>query len=480
MKGALVLLAVLLLPVVAADTLTEDFQGYFLGGFEPETVPDQDWYDYAEGATIGEVSTADPDIIGTQHMRFEASTTEDPSARRATFSLEVPAQLLETTFYVKGVPYATNSEGSQQRVSIDSSAPVRTMVQFFLFCNDSANPTGCQFKVKWQNVDTTGQELVAASAGLTQFKVRVVPEWLNSTFRLYVNDVDDGWFPFLELPRDVGRLQFNQQRGDVPLNMSFDDWTVIGTVNGTGGAVGGDIANGIKNFATGIRFTTTGSKFFFGFLLFVVLVAAVVVPLLSLGRDNTLVPAIGFFAVLAVLWMVFMEFWPDWIGIALIVLVAALVGTLVRRLVLGIKDASKGPGLVAGSMGYFIIATSLLAFSGYATATIDVPSAPVDQTEDAGGIIAADQSFLEATTECIFSGAVFTFGLVGDCSQDTQTSTWKKITDALGWARAGLNFLFQLLTFQLPIPVIFNVIIVLPPAAALATLAIQTIRGVGA
>jgi hypothetical protein len=477
------LVALLVVPVAAADTLTEDFEDYDLNpicvGCLPETDADQDWYDYSEGAEIGLVSEDDPTINGAQWFRLEANTTTDASARRASFTLQVPAQLIETTFYVDGMPYGADNAGSRQVISIDSSAPVRTMVQFFLLCNDSVNDTGCDFKVRWELADSTGQALVDADAGTTQFKVRIIPDWLDGTYHLFVNDVDDGVFPFLEIPDDIGRLQITQQRAEVPLNMSFDDWTVIGTINGTDSAVEGDIANGLKNFATDIRFTTTGSQFFFGFLVFLVLVAAVLMPLLTLGMDNAVTAATSFFVSLVVLWLVYMEWWPDWVGIALIILVSALVGTLTRRLVLGIKDANQGPGLVAGSLGYFVIATSLLAFSGYATETIAIPTGPAEQ-QGVNETENPDQSFVGAVAECVFTGGVFTFGLRGDCSQETVSTTWVQITDIFGWVRASFDFLFQLLTFQLPIPIIFSLIIVAPPAAALATFAIQVIRGSGA
>lgn len=479
MRTRLVLLALLLLPSVCADTFTEDFEDYSLIGFEPETVPDQDWYDYSEGDAVGEVSTESPTLLETQWLHMISDNTTDHTSRYSIFDMEVPAQLTETTFYIKGASFQNSSSGSRQVVSIESSAPVRTMVQFYLLCNDASFPNGCEFRVRFEQVDTIGQVLINASVNQTQFKVRVVPNWLNGTYALYVDDVNDGIFPFLEIPDDIGRLKLQQHRADVPMNMSFDEWTVVGATNGTGGAVEGDVVNGIKNFATDIRFRTAGSKFFLGFLIFLVLCATVIVPLLALGLDNTIIPAIGFFAIMAALWLVYIEFWPDWVGIALIVLVAALVGTITRRLVLGIMDANNGPGLVAGSLGYFIIASSLLAFSGYATETITVPTGPPEQ-QGVNETTDPQQSFIGAAAECIFTGGVFTFGLRGDCSQTTVSKTWKQITDVFGWVRTGFDFLFQLLTFQLPIPVIFNVIIVLPPAAALAAYAIQVIRGFAA
>ncbi len=471
----LLLVLLLLVPAAAADTFTETFESFAANDFDRQFKPDQAWYDYSEGVDIGNVSQTGP-IIGTQSFRIASANTTDASNKYAIFALEVPAPLTETTFYIKGDSYAnTTTGGSRQVIAVESSAPVRSLVKFYVFCNDTASPQGCELRVKWQSIDSTGQVLINASANITQFKIRIVPDWLDGDYNLFVNDVDDGVFPFLEIPDDIGRVKFDQYRSDIPMGLKFDNWNVVGATNGTGG-VEGDIATGIKNFASDIRFTTSGSKFFLGFLIFLVLCAAVIVPLLALGLDNTLIPAIGFFAILAALWMVFMEFWPEWVGISMIVIVAALVGTTVRRLFLGITDASTGPGLVAGSLGYFIIASSLLAFSGYAADTITVPTGPAEQ-QDVNATTNPDQSFIGAVAECVFTGGAFTFGLRGDCSQDTVSKTWTQITDIFGWVRTGLDFLFQLLTFQLPIPVIFNVIIILPPAAALATFAIMVIRG---
>lgn len=464
MKALPLLLALVLVPTALADTLNEDFEDYVIGGFFPDTVPSQDWYDYSEGAAIGMVSDDPPSITGSQWFTARANTTTDESNRKVSFTLEVPAQLTSFNFTIEGVPYDNSTGGSQQFISVDSSAPVRSMVKFYLFCNDPVDGDGCELRVKFAAIDTTGQVLVNASAGQTQFAISIVPDWLNAEYQLFVDGIDDGTFPFLEIPKDVGRIQLGQQRADVPMNVTLDDFTVVGTVNGTASAVEGDIATGIKNFGTAIRFTTDGSQFFLGLLIFIVLCMAVIVPLLALGLDNTVIPAISFFVVLAALWLVYMELWPDWISIALIVLTAALIGAILRRLVLGIQDASQGPGVVAGSLGYFIIATSLLAMSGFAAGSIELPTnAPTGEGE-------ADQNFAVATVECVLS-------FFSDCSQDTETKVFAAISDALGWARAAADFLFQLLTFQLPIPVIFSAMIVLPPAAALFTLAVQTIRG---
>lgn len=468
--GFLLLLAV---PAVAADTFTESFESYNLLGVSPQTTPDQNWYDYSEDVAIGEVSISNPVVNGAQWMHFFSANGTD--THQGQFALEVPATLSNLTFVVNATPYSGNG-GSRQVISVESSAPTRTMVQFYVLCNFPSNISSCEFRVRFDQIDSTGQVLINTSASQTKFNVTIIPDWLDGDYNLYVNGVNDGTFPFLEIPDDIGRVRISQQRSDVPMNVSFDDFTVVGTVAGDGSTVDQDVVTGLRNFATDIRFSSSGSKFFLGFIFFCILCASVLVPILALGLDNTVIPAIGFFAITVVLWMIFIEFWPDWIGIGLIVGVGALVGTITRKLFLGIQDASSGAGLVAGSLGYFIISASLLAFSGYATDTITVPTGPAEQ-QDVNETTNPQQSFIGAVAECVFTGGVFTFGLRGDCSQDTVSKTWTQITDVFGWVRTGLDFLFQLLTFQLPIPVIFNVIIVLPPAAALATFAIMVIRG---
>ena len=460
--------------MASADTLNEDFESYN-PSLNPDVSPDQDWYDYREGEDIGSISTTRP-IQGTQSLRIRGNATTDSSTRYVDFTLEAPAQLNSTTFYVNGTSLLSDGLGSRQVVTVESSAPARTMVQFYIFCNDPVNTTSCEFRVRFDNVDSVGQVLINGSLNQTLFKVQIVPDWLNGNYRLYVNDVDDGVFPFLEIPQDIGRLRILQYRADIPVGLTFDNWTVVGTTNGTA-SLESDAAGGLKGFAEDIRFTSSGSLFFFGLLLFFILSAAVIVPLLSIGLDNTVVPATGFFVCLVALWLVYMEFWPSDIGITMIIACSALAALTVRRLFMGIRNASTGGSLVAGSLGYFIIASSLLAFSGYATDAITIPTSPADQST-VNETSNPDQTFVGAVLECVYTGGAFTFGLVGDCSQQTVTQSWQQITDILGWIRNAFDFLFQLLTFQLPIPVIFNVIIVLPPAAALATYAISVIRGV--
>jgi hypothetical protein len=196
------------------------------------------------------------------------------------------------------------------------------------------------------------------------------------------------------------------------------------------------------------------------------------------NKSNTIASTIVFVIVLSIFWLIEGGFWPDWVGIAMIILTGAMIGSLVRTRALGVQDASTGPAFVAGSLGYFIITTTLLGFSGYATDTIRLPTenpTEVDSMGDPGPV----QGYIESGIECVLTGGVFTLGLTGDCSRFTETKTFSVITDILGWVRVAFSFLFQLLTFQLPIPVVFSMMIVLPPAAALATFAFTVIRGSG-
>lgn len=469
-----------------AETFTEDFESFNLSGFSPELKPDQSWYNYAEGSDIGNVSANDP-IEGTQSFRIEGtgSPTVDASSRRVTFSLAVPVQLTRFEFLVNATTITENSVGTQQVIAVESSAPARRMVEFYVMCTNSTNPDGCELRVRWQYADSTGQILVNSSLNQTEFKIEVTPNWLAAEFCLEVNDVDDGCFPMMELPRDVGRIRFSQYRGDIPIGLTFDNWTVEGAINGTTTPVEGDVANGIKQFAQDVRFTTSGSKFFLGLVVFLVLVAAVLVPVFSFGKDNTLVPALAFYVALVALWLVLIEFWPDWVGILLIIVVSALIAFTLRSMI-GIRNATGGPGIVVGSLGYFIIASTFLAFSGYAGNVINLPTEPIQ--EDDSETATAQVGIVTDGLDCGI--AVVTFGLGGDCKRGTTggvvkfvdgiIETISKVTFyVFSYIRAAVIYVFQLLTFQLPIPVLFNILIVMPPAAALATLGFQTIRGTG-
>lgn len=464
-----------------AETFTEDFEDE-----EIDTTPDEDWYNYRQGDDIGHVNNSTMVIAHNRSVLWQAGTTDFVGNRWAEFELAAPAQLDVLEFWIRGdPPSGTDSRGSQQVVKIGGATPPRKMVEFFLFCRDEDNPDGCQFKVRWDYVDSTGQTLVNETVNQTEFKIRMEIDWIDGRYRLFVNGVDDGIFPFLEGPRNIDHIRFQQFRGDVPWGMSFDEFHVEGATNETTDQPGGDVATGLQNFAQDIRFDSPASQFFLGILFWITMMAAVIVPLIKLGKDDTLVPAATFFGVLAAGWLVQMGFWPRWIIIALIIFAAASVAMVVRRFALGIRDASSGSGLVLGSLGYFLIASTLLAAAGFGGDTVRLPTSPAEQTQENGEEVNETQTFKEAALECAFT-AVPT-GLIGlvagaaDCSRETQTTAWKRIADAAGnvygWVQASVNFIFQLLTFRFPIPTIFNVILVGPPAMALASYAIEVIRG---
>jgi hypothetical protein len=460
---------------VKADTLTEDFESYNLLGFNPDTKPDLNWYNYFEGGDFGNLTDEDP-IAGTQSFRMNHGNTTDISNIRSQFRLEVPTQVSKVDFKIDAGTIDENGFGTNQFIALESSAPVRSIVVFYVFCNNSTYENGCEFRVKFDALNTTGAILIDASNMDDAFNVEVSMDWIDAEFCLEVDAIDDGCFPMLEIPENFYRIRMGQYRADIPFNLTFDDWIVYDGVNATADAVLGDAATGIQNFANQIHFTTTTSLFIFGLILFIVLVAAVIIPMFSLGKSNSIAPAASFYTILVALWLVSMEFWPDWVGITGIILASSLIGLILRRVFLGIRDANNDASIVIGSLGYFIISSTFLGFSGYATDTIQTPTGSPDQQPNVNET-AEEQTFFGAVAECVLTGGVFTFGLRGDCSQKTISKTWTKITDVFGWIQTGINFLFQLLTFRLPIPVIFNMMIVLPPATGLAYVAMKAIRG---
>lgn len=468
-------LILLLIPVAQAATFTEDFESFQTAGVDPQLKPDQDWYNYREGSDVGNVSTDPPVPEGAQAFKFTASDGGDITEKKALFKLAQPAQLTATSFQIAASTIADNGEGSMQKISISSNAPVRTVAQFFVFCVDATNTTGCELRVRWDHVDTIGQVLINTSQGQSAWLIEMTFDWVDSEFCLMVDGFDDGCFPFLELPQNIERLTFTQYRQDVPWALTFDNWTVEGASDEVD-ELDADAADGLKNFADAIRFTSDGSLFMLGLVFFIIMSAAVIVPVLTVARNNTILPGLAFYEMLLVLWLIYMEWWPDWIGIAMIIVVAAVISATLRQFLIGIKNATTPPTLVVTALGYFIIASSFLGFSGYASESIDIPTGPAEQ-QDINQTSDPDQTFIGAVTECIVTGGVFTFGLKGDCSQKTVSKTWTQITDVFGWVRSGLDFLFQLLTFSLPIPVIFNIMIVAPPAVGLFVAAVQIIRG---
>lgn len=479
MKKGIGILAVLLLvaPAVAADTLVEDFESYSISGIGATADPGLSWYDYGEGDDTGSVVDTAPVISGTQSFRADGDTSAGGGTHFSNFDLNVPGQVEYIEFTVNASTI-TAGQGTEQVISLEGGTPLRTMVEFYVMCRDTENPLGCDLKVRWQGVDSTGQILIPSSTNQSQFEIKVVPDWVDREFQLFVDAVDDGTFPFLEQAGQFERLKISQYRQAVPMLITMDDWTVEGGTDSAAVEEEGDIATGLKNFAEDIRFTTPTSLFLLALVILGIILAAVIVPLMAMGMDNTVVPGLTFFGILAVLWLVFMEWFPEWIGIAIIITAGALVSLLIRRGIMGIRDTGSGSGaMVAGALGYFIIVSSLLGFSGYATEDIQLPSTGLETAEDqAINATSSTQSFGWAVVECVVT-------LFGDCSQSTESETWATITDVaatvFNYARSAFTFLFQLLTFQLPIPIIFNVMIVLPPAAALATVGYQLITRSG-
>lgn len=475
---------------VGTQTFSENFESFTVNAFG-QTLPDQSWYNYHEAENIGTVATTAPTIGGAKSFHVESPLGLPVTDKFADFDLEQAASLTSIDFRVKGSTIPANGNGSNQYVSLQSATPRRTIAEFYVFCDDASFPNGCEFRVRFDQADTIGQVLINSSMNLTEFRVQLAFDWFNAQYSLTVNGVPDGVFPFMELPSNFQRLRLAQYEATTPIDLAFDNWTVVGAFDGFADSGTGDAATGIRNFLTNIKFTTAGSLFAFGIVLLVVILAGVVVPLLVLGRDNSVTPAVSFLGVLTILWLVRMEILPEWVGIAIIIIAAAIVSFAVRSAILGIRDASQGPGLVAGSLGYFIIAATLLAFSGYAGADILLPTADLEIDDGASELPENEtisQGFVEQVLDC--SVGIITFGKFGDCERDSRGSaiTWAKDTvDNIGritaaifsYAKTATIYLFQLLTFQLPIPVLFNMMIVLPPAAALATLAVQTIRGTG-
>jgi len=463
---ALLLALLLIAPGSLAVSFTEDF--------EDDTAnqdPTSTFYTYREATDFGFVTDVAPILEGSQSMKFEGSGS-------GVFELAGPSQLSEINFTVQGITIDDDGVGSRQVISIGSRAPDRTMVEFYIFCDDASEATGCELRVRFENVDSEGQVLIAASAGDATFVIHLVPDWTDGTYNLTVDGVNDGIFPFLELPENVGKLTVGKAPGSLGANMVFDAWFIDGS-SGITVSEEGDIGVGLKQWANDVHFTSEASLFMLGLVVLAIITLAVAIPLLALGLDNTVIPAISFFASLAVLWLILMGWWPQWVGIAMIILVAALISLVVRRLLMGIRDASTNAGIVAGSLGYFIIATSLLGFSGYATESIEIPTSSLETPEDVDAqtnMSQPQQSWAGAITECAIT-------FFSDCTRDTVSQTWAVLTDItatiFNFARTAFTFLFQLLTFSLPIPVIFNAILVLPPAAALATVGFSFITRSG-
>lgn len=468
-KTLLLITALLLIPGAMATTYTEDFESYNTVGIIKPTIG-QSWYTYKDPYSIANVVTTAPILQGLQSLRA-ISNSSLTSGQYVAFDVKTANQLSTITFIITGstLTDSPSTLGSKQYVNIGSSAPVRSLAQFFVFCsNDSGNPANndaCQLSVRWQEVDSTGQVLIPYSSLTKVFNITMTITWTSLSYDLTVNGVDDGIFSFYLIPQDFQELTLNQYQSDIPMIATFDWWHLTGAANTTSSVVDGDVAQGIQGFATDMNFSTTTSLFIFGIIVFVILNAALIVAMFSHGKNNTIAPAASLFTVLAGFWMIEMKFWPDWINIVIIIYVSSMSGLALRRVMLGVRNVgSSGPSMVIGSLGYFVICGVFLSLAGYSVAQVSIPGGSVEESA------ATSQSFGGAVVECIVT-------LFGDCNQNTQSALWKTITDIYGWIIASVQYLFQLMTFQLPIPVTLNMIIVLPPAASLGAYAIQLIRG---
>lgn len=122
--------------------------------------------------------------------------------------------------------------------------------------------------------------------------------------------------------------------------------------------------------------------------------------------------------------------------------------------------------VVIGALGWLIIIAGLLGVSGLTSQTIELPSSPSADDDEA-----VNQSFTKATVECIFT-------LFSDCSRQTESKLFGTISDLVAFSLSAVTFLFQLLTFQIPeIPGWLSFLIVGPPAAALAYVGLKFVRG---
>lgn len=465
-SAALALLFVV--PGALAATFAEDFEGFNLVGLNPELSPDQDWYNFARSGDIGNVS-ADQGVGGDGIKSFLLDGAKGLSAgdSRATFTFENPDQADSTTFWVEAVPIATDPEGSQASITLFSRGPVRRIVEFYIFCDDPDLPDGCALNVRNNPAFTQGEELVPASLNQSVFKIHMVFDWRLGGYYLFVDDIDDGFFRFLDLPTNFAGIELGKVRSDYRVGLYFDNWTVVGLPAEGAQAVLGDVADGLVSFVEDAGFRTTNSKFVMGIAIMGILLAAAATVAFTFARKPLATPMLLMFGVAVALWLTFILIWPVWIEILMIILSATVASGLVRTYVVGQKNTASSLGIILGAVTYFLAASSLLVLAGFNAQNFEVPQNAPD--EDG----AAEQGIVAQTLECAWG--IVTFSMT--CGKEVETKLFKVITDALNWGRAAINFLFNILTFQLPIPTILNVLIVLPPAATIFVEAVRIIRG---
>lgn len=462
-----ILLAVLVIPSVAADTFNEDFEEYRIAGINPELDPDQDWYRFSRTGDIGNVSADQGILNGDQSFLLHGGQGVTPKLGKAKFALVQPGQAESTTFWIRSDTQVNTTTGLQAFVALESQAPARRIVEFYVLCTDADFPLGCALNVRHELINTVGEELVPASMNQSTFKIHMEFDWRAGTYTLFVDDVNDGVFEFLAFPENLGALEIGKVRTDYTAKLYFDNWTVDGTPAIGEDAVLGDVGQGIKDFVDDAGFRGPTSKFVMGIAIAGILIAAVATLTRTLAGQSLASPVMAMFIIAVILWMTLLELWPVWIDLVLIILASTIASGLVRSVIIGAKDSNSSTMVILSAFSYLIAASSLLALGGFHADAIETPNAAPD--EDG----AANQNIVAQVAECAFG--FITLKLA--CSKETETKTFKVISDVLNWGRAAVNFLFQLLTFSLPIPALFNTLIVVPPAVTIFVEAIRIIRG---
>ena len=467
----MILACFLLLPVAGAVDETEDFESYNLAGASPELTPDQDWYDFRRNGEWGNVSADQGVLDGAQSFKFFVDEGIPPGNSKVSFNLAQPFQVDSTTFFIDANAVDDNPRGTRQVIQLFSATPRRVIAEFYVLCDNETDTGGCQFNVKHERQNTRGEELIPAANLDTVFKVHLVFDWRAGNYNLFVDDVDDGVFQFLELPTNLAGVELNKVDQIYAAEFYFDNWTVAGLPDSASDVVEGDMATGVKNFADDIRFRSDASRFVLGLVILVIILGGLASAMNALGDSPRMGPILLLFGLSTVLWLTLIGFWPLWVDLALMTATAALVAQVVRKVALGMKDANTSSGAIMGAFGYFIAASSLLALSGFAAQTIQVPAGDVENENNLD-----EQGQVAQILECSWSLLTFWDGDIA-CDKKVETKLFKVIDDLVAWSRAAGDFLFQLLTFQLPIPPLWNAIIVLPPAAVLAVEGFKLVRG---
>lgn len=454
------LLLVLLAATAQAATLVEDFEDEIITGPLADPTPTESWYTFS-GA--GAVQAQGLDGTGqAYYVTNNGSTT----GRQATFVLGTGAQVDSIEFEVSGLGPSQIDGGSRSMIRLESMAPVRALVEIHIHCTEPNGTDFCQLRVRHDNVNTTGDIIVDYDLNQTEFNVRIVPDWLNDEFTLYVDGSDDGTTTFLQIPQTFNRFSIHKPTGTYPLGLIFDEIIILGGVDATSEAVQGDFANYVTNHANDTGFNNEASLFFFGLVLLVTFLMAAWLVLRSMVNKTTVGVLVAINGIAITVWLVFVGIWPDWVGISLIIACSAVISFALRTALVSSGQSGTETATVVSALGYFLIASVLLALSGYASSTISLPASP-GVNQDAGATTEDTQRVLvNCTMRSLFT-----------CAKTVVQETSAAIGSITAWAIDAFTFLFQLLTFRLPIPTWANVIIVSPPAVTLAFVGLKTIRG---